>query len=156
MELYFYVATIWHHATAVAVYIQVLINSTHKLYWQTLMINITCDRFLFSVQWTRMLIRRYDVTLLTNFTDKLYWQTLLTNITDKHYWQTLLANFTLLTNFTHKLYSMTQSTGKSLYMETIWWLIPRESPCGMTSSISGFPRMSRYHNFPRMPRYMWI
>ena len=26
-------------------------------------------------------------------------------------------------------------------------LIPRESPCGMTSSISGFPRMSRYRDF---------
>ena len=30
----------------------------------------------------------------------------------------------------------------------------RESPCSITSSISGFPRMSRYRDFPRMPRYM--
>ena len=39
------------------------------------------------------------------------------------------------------------------------WLITRENPCDMTSSISGFPRMSRYRDFPRMPRYiklMWI
>ena len=49
-----------------------------------------------------------------------------------------------------------QGIAVPVYIQVLTTLLTnftRESPCGMTSSISGFPRMSRYRNFPRMSRY---